>query len=425
MTAAVLLDHVSAYAAAVRSHLADLPPEKLDDLTDGLEADLAEALEDPRGAVATGETRLDDAGGADGGEPSESSVIDLTRRFGPAADYAAELRAAAGLEIAPLPASRRRRLRGVLHEASALARARLRSAATPVTTSRYWPGTTALVVSLRPVWWVLRGWVWFVIVQWAYRGLFTGSDGTNPFVARSAMAVLVLGLLVLLSVHWGRGLLTGPAWSRAWLRRAGLVAAVIAAPLIIAAGNDVRYLSRPAPAVEYFQEDGVYVGGERVSNLFVYDAEGKPLSSVQIFDEAGRPVQTTHGDTRADWYLAGSDEQWAFLPAADAYGQDRWNVYPLTGAPSVEWEWRWDEGSDQEVRTLSPGREPRTAPAPFQVAPSVAQPGVEAVAPEAADPPAGAGAGAPVDAALQDGGGSEAGGDPDAEISSDVDAEVG
>ncbi|WP_024285401.1 hypothetical protein [Cellulomonas sp. KRMCY2] len=420
MTAAVLLDHVSAYAAAVRSHLRDLSPEQIDDLTDGLEADLAEALEDPRGAVATGETPLGGAGGADAAGHSESTVIDLTRRFGPAADYAAELRAAAGLEIAPLPASRRRPLRDGFHEASALARARLRAAAVPVTMSRYWPGTRDVVVSLRPVWWVLRGWVWFVTVQWAYR-LVIGGYGANPFMARSAMAVLVLGLLVLLSVHWGRGALTGPAWSRAWLRGAGFVAAVIAAPLVIGADNSLRYPSQSVPAAEYYQEDGVYVGGERVTNLFVYDAEGKPLSSVQIFDEAGRPVQTTHGDIWADWYLAGSDEQWAFLPATDPYGQDRWNVYPLTGAPSVEWEWQWDEGSDQDVRSLSPGRVPRTTPAPFAVAPSVAQPGVEAVAPEAADLPAGPGAGAPVGAASQDGGGSEVAGDPATEAGPDAD----
>ena len=102
MTAAVLLDHVSAYAAAVRSHLADLSPEQVDDLTDGLEADLAEALEDREGPVVTGEIPIGRAA-VDAGIPSPpdgaagSAVIDLTRRFGPAAAYAAELRAAAGL----------------------------------------------------------------------------------------------------------------------------------------------------------------------------------------------------------------------------------------------------------------------------------------------------------------------------------------
>ena len=67
MSTAVLLDHVSAYAAAVRSHLAYLSPEQVEDLTYVLEADLAEALEDPRGAVVTGE-------------------IPIARKLGPTAD---------------------------------------------------------------------------------------------------------------------------------------------------------------------------------------------------------------------------------------------------------------------------------------------------------------------------------------------------
>ena len=46
MTASTMLDPVVAYAAAVRSHLVDLGPEVLDDLTGGLEADLAESVAD-------------------------------------------------------------------------------------------------------------------------------------------------------------------------------------------------------------------------------------------------------------------------------------------------------------------------------------------------------------------------------------------
>ena len=67
---------VAGYAAAVRRSLADLGPEQVDDLTDDLEADLAEALDDER-HVAHGRGVLE--------------------QFGPPEDYAAELRAAAGL----------------------------------------------------------------------------------------------------------------------------------------------------------------------------------------------------------------------------------------------------------------------------------------------------------------------------------------
>ena len=43
--------HVHAYAQQVRAHLADLRPEQVEELTDGLEADLAEAVVDAPGAL--------------------------------------------------------------------------------------------------------------------------------------------------------------------------------------------------------------------------------------------------------------------------------------------------------------------------------------------------------------------------------------
>ena len=76
---------VAGYAAAVRRSLADLGPELVDDLTDDLEADLAEALDDER-HVAHGRGVLE--------------------QFGPPEDYAAELRAAAGLAPATAPGRR-------------------------------------------------------------------------------------------------------------------------------------------------------------------------------------------------------------------------------------------------------------------------------------------------------------------------------
>ncbi|RMI02417.1 HAAS signaling domain-containing protein, partial [Cellulomonas triticagri] len=69
---------VADYAAEVRTHLADLPQDQVDDLTDGLEADLADALADPTGRPA-------------------DMPPGLTARFGAPAEYARELRAAAGL----------------------------------------------------------------------------------------------------------------------------------------------------------------------------------------------------------------------------------------------------------------------------------------------------------------------------------------
>jgi len=74
MTTTLDYEQVTAFAKAVRRELTDLGPDTLDDLTDGLEADLADKLAD--------------------GEP-----------LGDPAAYAAELRAAAGVE----PRGRKRR----------------------------------------------------------------------------------------------------------------------------------------------------------------------------------------------------------------------------------------------------------------------------------------------------------------------------
>ncbi|NCT91193.1 hypothetical protein GXB85_09550 [Cellulomonas sp. APG4] len=365
MTTAVLLDHVSAYAAAVRSHLADLSPEQVDDLTDGLEADLAEALEDPTGAVATGEIPIGRVGAVQG----SGALIDLTRRFGPAADYAAELRAAAALVPAPTAASGARQLGRSLVGLGERTAARARAVA-----SR--PGVAALAgftLALRPVWWLVRGWVWFVFVIWLLRGFlgFTMSQGLLP---TTAGAWLLLALTTTVSVQWGRGRLVRPTVLH-WAATGGnVLAVVLALPLAVAAWGLVSDRIDVSPRVSYVEvpvyeqappQDGVWVDGMQVSNLFVYDADGGPLTGVQVFDDRGREVRTIGDDPWATWALPGVAEPWRFLPAQDDAGRDRWNVHPLLGAPAGEWE----EGGSEP--TLLTGATASTPPVPFAKAPSV------------------------------------------------------
>lgn len=115
-------------------------------------------------------------------------------------------------------------------------------------------------------------------------------------------------------------------------------------------------------------ENGVRVDGMLVSNLFVYDAEGNPLADVQIFDDRGRQVRTTYDDGYGDWSLPGLDEAWAFGARTDADGRERWNVYPLQGAPANQWK------SHDGVRVPVDGTELRTPPAPFAKAPALVAP---------------------------------------------------
>ncbi|QTE28982.1 hypothetical protein [Pengzhenrongella sicca] len=384
MTAPVLMDHVSAYAAAVRAHLADLSPEQVDDLTDGLEADLAEALEDPRGPVATGEIPI--------GRPSDTgagrdAIIDLTQRFGPAAAYAAELRSAAGVE----PAQARPRRRPLLDGAAGLRgrAARWAAAATqPLRTSPTGRALVGFAASLRPLWWVLRAWVLFA-------ALLTGSASLiqvdQPFVPRTTATWLLLGLLVLASVQVGRGIGRRRRWTRRGLAGVNVAAVVLALPMLAAFDTAVHhrlastgaypvYIQGPATSTP--PENGVFVDGMQVSNLFVYDAAGEPLSQVQIFDDRGRPVRTTYDNGVDSWSLPGVADPWMFTPSLDTDGRTRWNVYPLSGRPASELAITPGFALPEPIE----GSTPRVPPAPFAQAPAIATT-AQATSPAAAPAP--------------------------------------
>ncbi len=352
---AVLLDQVTAYAAAVRSHLGDLGPEQVDDLTDGLEADLAEALEDEAGGAVALE-----------GE----SLLDLARRFGPAREYAAELRAAAGLDPV-VGGARRRPVREALRATGASWEAR---GARFVGRLADLPGGRWLVETvplLRPAWWLLRGWVWFVIAIFPV-SVVLGLNVGQPFVPTSLGGWVVLIALAVLSIEWGRGRLQSRRAGRVLLLGAHAVALLAVVPLLVAfasgqATPPTVYVQEPSPVTGLpAPTDGVVVDGMRVSNLFVYDAQGNELHDVQVFDDRGRPVRTVTPQDGGDWSLPGVTQQWAFAPGTDVDGRDRWNVYPLLGAPIEDWTW-----TDSGVRELLGGRSLAMPPSPFAKAPAL------------------------------------------------------
>lgn len=349
---AVLLDQVTAYAAAVRSHLTDLGPEQVDDLTDGLEADLAEALEDAAGGAAALE-----------GE----GLLDLDRRFGPAREYAAELRAAAGLDPVVGGARRRpfmeaMRATGESWEATG---ARLVDRLAELPGGRWLVETAPL---LRPAWWLLRGWVWFVIAVFPV-SVVLGLNVGQPFLPTAFGGWVVLLASVVLSVEWGRGHLHSRRPVRVLLPLAHVVAVLAVLPLLAA------FADHAAPRTVYVQgpgagfvapTDGVVVDGVYVSNLFVYDAQGNELHDVQVFDDRGRPVRTIRPEDGQDWSLPGVAQPWAFAPTTDVDGRDRWNVYPLLGAPIEDWTW-----TDSGARELLGGRSLVMPPSPFARAPAL------------------------------------------------------
>ena len=157
------------YAAAVRAALSDLTPDEIDDLTDGLEADLGERAEDP-----------------------------LAPALGSPADYASELRNAAGIPVRKSGSSFAIAVTSVKHAWAEFAQRMTRH---PAAAAAF-----GFFASLRPVWWVYRAWVVFL---WAQLGMGSGIHA----VPVNLGAFIVFTAAIIISVQFGRG---------KWLRWQGL-----------------------------------------------------------------------------------------------------------------------------------------------------------------------------------------------------------
>lgn len=239
-------ERATEFALAVREHLADLPQTELDELFDGLQADLAERLED----------------GGELGDPQQ---------------YADELRQAAGLpdrgEAADAAAKPKRTIRESLRETGISVAKRTRE---------FWAATPArraiieFLVSLRPVWWVLRG----MIVAWVLL-MLAGHPVVNG-VPISPLAMLLAGALVVVSVQWGRGRWAPQGWLVVLRRIASVVAVALVIPVV---GVTVNAISSPIYIEsEPYVREGLFLNDASITNIFAFDCLGQPLDGVQLFD---------------------------------------------------------------------------------------------------------------------------------------------
>lgn len=353
---------VAGYAAAVRRALVGLGPEQIEDLTDGLEADLAEALADEEHVRHGGD------------------LVDL---FGTPEAYAAELGAAAGLEPAPpAPAERHLIPEAVRHPVRALTAFGARRLA-GLRARAWWPPVEDFLMALRPVWWVARAWVVFQLT--------VNLGGVRPdWLPANALELVWFLMLVVVSVHWGRGRWELPPRWRRLPRLVSWVAAIALLPVTVwlhgSAGVEVYYGS-PQTVYEPTAMDGVVVDGMQVSNLFVYDAEGNPLEGVQIFDDRGRPVRTTYDEGWDQWMMPGDEMPWQFVGTPDQDGRIRWNVYPLLGAHADEFTFDPSTG----LPVLVDGAEAQVPPRPFAKAPALVAPDASDGAPGVSTPSPSAG----------------------------------
>lgn len=269
---------VAAFVAAVRAQLDDLSSEEVTELTGGLEADLTDELAD------AGQT------------PHE--------RYGDPVEYARELRSAAGL-----PPRGRGRPGLPTRFASLLA---------DVQAQPWWPAVRDFFVALRPVWWVLRAWI---LVE-AFLGIFLGHSG-GLFVGDEVGFLLVLAAIVV-SVEVGRRLHTFGRRQRTTTTVVNVLAVLALLPVLwqttASSGYDAGsgYVDQTPPGLSY--------NGAAVSNVFPYDAQGRPLEGVQLYDQQGQALEIGEAD-RTQFDTNGNELR--LLPGTAAGMPQRWNVFPL------------------------------------------------------------------------------------------------
>lgn len=263
MTMATARPGVTSYLEAVRSHLHDLPDDERQDLLEDLEQHLSEVAAEGEGS--------------------------LLERLGPPDAYAAELRSSVGLAgdgrrgVAERIVDRARR--------SPAGRLLRTLASTPTFDS-----LTSFVVSVRPGWWLLRG---YILVVGA--ALSIGTYYFQPPLLPRLFGSQAPTLLAIAGGVWASVWLGRRAGSRKETRVASIVSTIAALGLgllIVGRVMDVSSMAESASfeqdqteeVVEY--EPGLlhHPDGSPIANICPYGADGQRLSDVLLFDQDGRPI---------------------------------------------------------------------------------------------------------------------------------------
>lgn len=345
MSILIRCEAVDYYAARVRAELSGVDPEVIDDLTDGLEADLTEAILD-------GLPEDDEAS-------SYLTTLELDAldaRFGSPHAYAAELAQAAGVTIVPtVPMAKRRPFRTALAQTRASVRA---DAAALAARHRWVAEGVAIVRALRPAWWLARG-LGLALVLAASLGWSTGD-----VIPRNVGSwVLAIGLIAA-SVAWGQSRFGQGRWTR----RLGLLLGWVAA-IAVLIGLTVTGPTRQEQAwndgyqtaltQEYGGESpaepgtAFFSGGREVSNLFVFGPDGLPIDGAQVVDQDGQPIVLSSpiGDMSwQEWRGTGWGDVGTSVPLGTLTPNGQLNVFPYSFVRPSDVEW-----VNGETPTLAPG----------------------------------------------------------------------
>lgn len=306
MSATTASIEVRDYLAAVSRELVDLPADERDDLLEDLDSHLHEVIAEGEGS--------------------------LVQRLGPPEQYATELRASAGLS------SSDRSTASVLHRA-----------VSSLSTSTTWrrtaehPWTRATIEflpQLRPAWWIVRAMLAVGLIAGLYhdRFYYEGSSFTThsigdvyrhsgvwpggfpaPYIG---LALLVIAIPI--SIQLGRRSLRGSA---RWLVIAGNVLAIGLLVPALAALDSRTYIVDTGQSVP---NDGAFNNGNQVTNIYPYDAQGRPLDHVRLFDQTGQPLLGISGNTND--FQAGTD---LGVPIATAAPSANPNDFPLPNTVTI------------------------------------------------------------------------------------------
>jgi hypothetical protein len=251
---------VDAYLAGVAAALADLAPDDRQDLLDELS------------------THLD--------ELSRETDAPLESRLGMPADYAAELRASAGLPPG-----------GANKNIALVCWARLRTALDR-------PGPRAVrefLVSLRPVWWVARAWVLVATLSlWTEGPRWLPSLIVVPRIVNGTAGLCLTLVAIVSSIELARHQIGAEHGARNVSLLVNTVALLLLLPTLLSvvrAGENAALGAISYQTIEQAPTTGVYAHGERLSNIYSYDGAGKLVSDLRLFDEHGRPLDL---DMRSD-----------------------------------------------------------------------------------------------------------------------------
>ena len=259
---------VSEYLAAVRAALDDLPATERDDLLAEVEPSLLDAASETGGNVSA--------------------------RLGPAEDFAAELRTAAGLQV---PSRRTGPEPRLFVGARRLARD---------------PRVHELG-RLAPIWWVVRGYLLVAAIALAAGASWSLRYFLVPHLGTVWLGLLAIAAAVALSI--GIGLRTARASRLVVLANLALLA--LAIPVL----SHFQHRQVPARVVTvtvYQRTQGLTYNGASVGNIYPFSRKGRLLHDVLLYTGAGTPL---------DFPGAAIDPQRRVLRTTS--GKQILNAYPI------------------------------------------------------------------------------------------------